>query len=153
MLRREIEMLGFAMEQLIECCEDAAQEEQDALFLVTIGLQEMRDRLGYMSGALDELRRDREFEYVDHAYPDADFDADPAVPGNLRAGWIRTTRSHVSLNLTPVDIAEEFQRLVDESEVSWIFSLGDAEHRRRFRTFCAAPGIRGRARTAGVESL
>lgn len=122
MLRREIEMLDFAMEQLIECCEDAAEEEEDALVLATAGLRDMRDRLGHMSGALEDLRRDPEFEYADYAYPDADFNADPAVSGNLRAGWIRTTRSQVTLNLTPVDIAGEFQRLVDETEASWIFS-------------------------------
>ena len=122
MLGREIEMLDFAMEQLIECCEDAAEEEQDALVLATAGLRDMRDRLEYMSGTLDELRGDQEFEYADYAYPDADFDADPAVPGNFRAGWIRTTRSQVTLNLTPVDIAGEFQRLVDKTEASWIFS-------------------------------
>ena len=122
MLRREIEMLDFAMEQLAECCEDAADEEQDALVPATVGLRDMRDRLDTMSGALGELRADSEFEYADYAYPDADFDADPAVSGNFRAGWIRTTGSQVSLNLTPVDIAEEFQRLVDEAEASWIFS-------------------------------
>lgn len=122
MLDRETEMLGFAMEQLIESCEDAADEEQDALILATAGLRDMRDRLAFMCSALDELRGDREFEYADYAYPDADFDADPAVPGNLRAGWIRTTRSHVSLNLTPVDIAEDFQRLAEDTEATWIFS-------------------------------
>ena len=122
MLRREIEMLDFAMEQLIECCEDAAEEEEDAQVLATAGLRDMRDRLGHMSAALEDLRRDPEFEYADYAYPDADFSADPAVPGNLRAGWIRTTRSQVTLNLTPVDIAGKFQRLVDETEASWIFS-------------------------------
>lgn len=122
MLRREIEMLDFAMEQLIECCEDAAEEDEDPLVLATAGLGDMRDRLAYMSEALDELRRDGDFEYADHAYPDADFDGDPAVPGNLRAGWIRTTRSQVTLNLTPVDIAGEFQRLAQETEASWIFS-------------------------------
>lgn len=122
MLRREIEMLGFAMEQLIECCEDAVEEEQDALVLATAGLREMYHRLGYMSETLDELREGQEFEYANYAYPDADFDTDPAVPGNLRAGWIRTTRSQVSLNLTPVAIAEDFQRLVGDAEASWIFS-------------------------------
>ncbi|MCY4477326.1 MAG: ATP-dependent DNA helicase [Gammaproteobacteria bacterium] len=122
MLRREIEMLDFAMEQLLECCEDAVDDEQDALMLATAGLREMRDRLGFMSGALDELRQEQDFEYADYAYPDADFDADPAVAGNPRAGWIRTTRSHVSLNLTPVDVAADFQRLVEDSEASWIFS-------------------------------
>lgn len=122
MLGRETEMLGFAMAQLIECCEDAADEEQDALILATAGLRDMRERLAFMCGTLDELRRDSEFEYADYAYPDADFDADPAVPGNLRAGWIRTTRSHVSLNLTPVDIAEDFQRLAEDTEATWIFS-------------------------------
>lgn len=122
MLRREIEMLDFAMEQLIECCEDAAEEKQDVLVLATAGLRAMRERLETMSEALGELRQDAEFAYADYAYPDADFDADPAVFGNLRAGWIRTTRSQVSLNLTPVDIAGDFQRLVDETEAAWIFS-------------------------------
>ena len=122
MLGREIEMLGFAMEQLIECCEDAADEEQESLILATAGLRDMRDRLGFMCSTLDELRQDSEFEYADYAYPDADFDVDPAVPGNLRAGWIRTTRTHVSLNLTPVDIADDFQRLAEDTEATWIFS-------------------------------
>ena len=122
MLRREIEMLDFAMEQLLECCEDAVDDEQDALMLATAGLREMRDRLGFMSGALEELRQEQDFEYADYAYPDADFEADLAVAGNPRAGWIRTTRSHVSLNLTPVDIAADFQHLVEDSEASWIFS-------------------------------
>ena len=120
MLGREIEMLGFAMEQLIECCEDTADEEQDALILATAGLRDMRDRLAFMCSTLDELGRDS--EYADYAYPDADFDADPAVPGNPRAGWIRTTRSHVGLNLTPVDVAEDFQRLAEDTDAAWIFS-------------------------------
>ena len=122
MLGRETEMLDFAMEQLIGCCEDAAGEEQDALVLATAGLRDMRERLGVMCRILDELRRDSEFEYADYAYPDADFEADPAVPGNFRAGWIRTTRRHVSLHLTPVDIAEDFQGLAADTEASWIFS-------------------------------
>jgi len=151
MLRREIEMLGFAMEQLFECCEDAVDDEQDALMLSTAGLREMRDRLGFMSGALDELRQDGEFEYADYAYPDADFDADPAVPGNLRAGWIRTTRSHVSLNLTPVDIAGEFQRLVEDCEASWIFSSATLSIDGDFTHFARRLGFED-ARELLVES-
>ena len=151
MLRREIEMLDFAMEQLFECCEDAVDDEQDALMLATAGLREMRDRLGFMSGALDELRQDGEFEYADYAYPDADFDADPAVPGNLRAGWIRTTRSHVSLNLTPVDIAGEFQRLVEDCEASWIFSSATLSIDGDFTHFARRLGFEN-ARELLVES-
>ena len=122
MLRHEIAMLGFAMEELIECCEDSLDEEQDPLTHAAAGLREMRDRLAFMCGALDELKPDYDPEYADYAYPDPDFEGTAATPGDLRAGWIRTTRSNVTLNLTPVDIAEDFQRLAGETEATWIFS-------------------------------
>ena len=122
MLRPEIAMLEFAIEQLIECCEDAVDEELDPLIHATAGLGEIRDRLAFMCGALDELKPANDPEYADYAYPDPDFDDFSSKPGNFRAGWVRTTRSNVMLNLTPVDIAEDFQRLAEDTEATWIFS-------------------------------
>ena len=122
MLRPEIAMLGFAMEQLIECCEDSVDDEQDPLIHASAGLREMRDRLAFMCSTLDELQPADEYEYAHYSYPDPDFDGDPATRGNLRAGWIRTTRSNVMLHLSPVDIAEDFQRLAEKTEAAWIFS-------------------------------
>lgn len=122
MFRREISLLDFAMEQLIDCCEDAADEDQERRIPAAAGLSDLRAQLERMCSALDELSGSGDPDYADYAYPDADFDTDPAVRGNVRAGWVRTTRNHVFLNLTPVNIAGEFQRLAGEAQASWIFS-------------------------------
>lgn len=122
LFRREIGMLDFAMEQLIDCCEDAADEDEELRIPAAAGLRDLRAQLELMCSTLDELSGSGDPDYVDYAYPDADFDADPAVPGKVRAGWVRTTRNHVILNLTPVNIAGEFQRLVGDAQASWIFS-------------------------------
>ena len=122
MLSREVAMVGFAMDQLIECCEDAGDEDEAPPILATAGLGELRERLDLMCQTREDLRPKRHAEDAGYAYPDANPEGDQPPPESMRAGWIRTTRSNVSLNLTPVDIAGDFQRLAGETEATWVFA-------------------------------
>ncbi len=122
MLGREIGMVGFAMDQLIECCEDATDEDEEPLIHAAAPLGELRERLAVMCRTLDELGASRETGQDRYDYPEAQFEGNEKPPDIARAGWMRTTRGGVSLNLTPVDIAEDFQRLSTETEATWVFA-------------------------------
>ena len=140
MLRRETAMLGFAMGQLIECCEDATEEDEDSLAHAAAGLGELRERLELMCRTLDELGPAKTPDEGHYTYPEARIKDQPA-PQVARAGWIRTTRGHVSLNLTPVEIAEDFQRLAGETEAAWVFSSATLSMGGRLDHFARRLGL------------
>ena len=121
MLRAEISLLEFAMDELIECCQDDVDEEQGPLEHAAEGLAELRERLEGMCRLLEELSPARSASEAEYDFPEAHAEG-RASAGSLRAGWIRTTRGSVSFNLTPVDIADDFQRLAEETEAAWMFS-------------------------------
>ena len=135
MLRDEISLLEFAIQELIECCRDEADEEPGALQHAAEGLEELRARLDRMCRLLKQLSPARCSAAADD-FGEARADGQERT-GGVRAGWIRTTRGGMSLNLTPVDIAEDFQRLAAETEAAWIFSSatlsmdGDLDHYAR----------------------
>jgi len=120
MLRAEISLLEFAMQELIECCCDEADEEPGPLQHATEGLEEFCAQLDKMCGLLKQLGPARASAAADD-FGEARADGQERSAG-VRAGWIRTTRGGVGLNLTPVDIAEDFQRLAMETEAAWMFS-------------------------------
>ncbi len=120
MLRAEISLLEFAMQELVECCRDEAEEEPGALQHAAEGLEELRVRLDRMCRLLKQLSPARSSAEADD-FGEARGDGQER-PAGVRAGWIRATRGGVGLHLTPVDIAEDFQRLAAETEAAWIFS-------------------------------
>lgn len=121
MLHAEISLLEFAMDELIECCRDATGEEPDPLLHAAAGLAELRSRLEGMCRILEELSPVRAPAEAGYDSPDARAGRQEP-PEGLRAGWIRVTRGNVSLNLTPVDIAEDFQHLAADTDAAWVFS-------------------------------
>lgn len=121
MLRTEISLLEFAMDELIECCCDEVDDEPGALQHAARGMEELRSRLNGMCRLLEELAPARSPAEKECDFPGT-HPAGQELPAGVRTGWIRTTRGGVSLNLTPVDIAEDFQRLASETEAAWIFS-------------------------------
>lgn len=133
-LRREIGLLGFAMGQLIECCEDAGEDGQEPLGHAAHGVAELRERLELMCGMLDRMNPRRAPDDEGHGHPQAYGEDARPPPERVRAGWIRATRGSVSLNLTPVDIAGDFQSLAAKMEAAWIFASatlsmdGDLDH-------------------------
>ena len=132
MLRRETSVLEFAMDELIECCEDAAEEETDAPLLAAAGLVELRERLQVMCRSLDALSPAQGSADPEYDFPGS-YPQEQEPPGSVRAGWIRITRGNASLNLTPVEVAEDFQRMAGETEASWVFcsatlSMGEDLH-------------------------
>ena len=121
MLRAELALLEFAMDELAECCQDSAGEEMDSLLHAAEALSELRGRLEEMCGILEELSPARASGESEYDFPEA-HDGGREQPEGLRAGWMRITRGNVSLNLTPVDIADDFQRLAADTEAAWVFS-------------------------------
>ena len=121
MLGPELALLEFAMDELAECCRDAAGDEADTLLHAAEALSELRDRLEEMCGILEELSPARASGESEYDFPEA-YDEGPEPPESLRAGWMRITRGNVSLNLTPVDVAEDFRRLAADTEAAWVFS-------------------------------
>ncbi len=122
MLRGEISLLEFAMDELIECCQDLVGEEQQSpLQHAATGLAELRRQLEEMCGSLEELQ-------PGNAKGEAKRDGPGAGPqgqgahADLRAGWMRITRANVNFNLTPVDIADEFGHLIEQTEAAWVFA-------------------------------
>ncbi len=133
MLRAEISLLEFAMDELIECCQDAVDEEPDPLLQAAAALAELRSRLESMRGILQSRSPEGAMAEAERDFPAAHAKRRAPRPDG-RAGWIRTMRGGVSLNLTPVEIAEDFQRLARETEAAWVFSSatlgmdGDLSH-------------------------
>ncbi|WP_446830425.1 ATP-dependent DNA helicase [Candidatus Foliamicus sp.] len=136
MLRSEISLLEFAMDELIECCEDSADEELQPLTNAAAALSELRQRLEVMCGILEQLSPAPAKVGPAIGEPKAHTNGERSLE-SLRAGWIRVTRSSASLNLTPVDIADDFQRLIAETEAAWVFASatlsmdGDLDHYAR----------------------
>ena len=134
MLGPEIAMVGFALDNLIECCEDISDKDQNPVIHATAALGELRERLEVMCRTLEELGEARHADGEGNGHPQAWSGGDNGPPESYRAGWIRITRGGVSLNLTPVDIAEDFQRLAGETEATWVFASatlsmdGDLHH-------------------------
>ena len=121
MLRTELALLEFAMDELAECCRDSAGEEADSLLHAAEALSGLRGRLEEMCGILEELSPARAKGGAEYDFPEAQAEGREA-PEGLRAGWMRITRGNVSLNLTPVDIADDFQGLAADTEAAWVFS-------------------------------
>ena len=121
MLREELSLVEFAMDELAECCQDAADDEAGPPLHAAESLGELRERLEAMRLALEEMSEGAAGEAGGHEYSEPSGSAG-AAGGAARAGWIRITRSNVSFNLTPVDIAEDFKRLVEDTEAAWVFS-------------------------------
>ncbi len=137
MLQAEISLLEFAMDELIECCGDDVDDEPDSLLHAATALEELRSRLERMRRILQQRSPARATAEPEYDFPAHHAEGEEEHDGGLRAGWIRIMRGSVSLNLTPVDIAEDFQRIAAETEAAWVFSSatlsmdGDLDHYAR----------------------
>jgi ATP-dependent DNA helicase DinG len=65
--------------------------------------------------------------------------------------WYETTRKHVVLHLTPLSIAEKFQKSVNDTETGWVFTSATLAVNDSFTHFTDQLGL-GDAKTLLVDS-
>lgn len=65
--------------------------------------------------------------------------------------WFETSRRHVLLHLTPLDVAERFGRHLHERPASWVFTSATLQVDGRFDHFCSQLGLANPA-TLALES-
>ena len=65
--------------------------------------------------------------------------------------WFETSRRHVILHLTPLNVAERFGRQVQTAKAAWIFTSATLQMEGGFSHFCAQLGL-AEAATLALES-